>query len=392
MSDHFYSRLPVYDDFSVVSDLSKYSNLPDDWYIIAADIEDSTTAIQAGHYKSVNIIGVSVITAVRNLTSSLELPYMFGGDGATLCIPFGLIEDAKEALLATKLMAKNQFNLNLRVGIVPIDVVRKKGRDVLVSRYRVSEYYVQVAFAGGGIEYAENLIKDKNKGSQYRFDEIESEVKADYSGLECRWERVPSQHGETIALIVKALAPTIEQEAKIYDEIISMIHQIYGEDKSCQPVYAKGLMLTINSEKLSDELKTKTFNQGFFKRLLYKLKSRLEIVIGWVLMSFKLNVSGIPWGQYKKDIVSNTDFKKFDGVLREVISGTTKQREKLNQYLNKKHILDECVYGIHVSNSALVTCMVDDRLGDHYHFVDASDGGYALAAMQMKLQIKKAGL
>ena len=66
LSDNYYSKLPIHADFSVVSDLSKYSKLPDDWFIVAADIQNSTGAIKSGKYKAVNIVGVSVITAIRN--------------------------------------------------------------------------------------------------------------------------------------------------------------------------------------------------------------------------------------------------------------------------------------------------------------------------------------
>ena len=109
-------------------------------------------------------------------------------------------------------------------------------------------------------------------------------------------------------------------------------------------------------------------------------------------MTFNLNVTGTPWGTYKIDLVKNTDFKKFDGVLRQVISGTQKQREELEAYLNEKYLKKQCVYGIHFSNSALMTCMIDNRCGEHFHFVDAADGGYAIAALQMKEQIKSANL
>jgi len=207
-SDNFYSQLPVFTDFSIVSDLSKYSKLPNDWYIVTADIQNSTVAIQAGHYKAVNIVGVSVITAIRNIASSLLIPYMFGGDGASLCIPVSLVEKTKEALIATKLMAKKQFSLNLRVGIVPIDVVRNANHEVLVSRYKVSECYIQVAFSGGGIEFVDSLIKDVEKGKEYRLENIDEQSMADYSGLECRWNHVPSQHGETIASILPADSPS----------------------------------------------------------------------------------------------------------------------------------------------------------------------------------------
>lgn len=391
-SDNFYSSLPVQADFSVVSDLSKYSILPDDWFIIAADIENSTGAIKAGKYKAVNIVGVSVITAIRNIAPSILLPSMFGGDGASLCIPPSLFEHAKKALIATKFMAEKQFDLKLRVGIVPIEVVRNAGQEVFVSRYKMSQHYNQAAFAGGGIEYAESLIKDNVKGQQYRFDDTDEELSTDYSGLECRWDNIPSKHGETIALIVKVIAPSIDEESKIYNDIIVKIQQIYGPDDECQPIYEGGLRLTSNISKLKNEVSVRTNKESTFAVLNYWIQLYTQNILGWIFMTFKLNVAGVSWGAYKTELISNTDFKKFDGVLRQVISGTKKQREELAAYLNEKYINKECVYGIHASDSALMTCMIDNRIGEHFHFVDAADGGYAIAALQMKEQIKSADL
>ncbi len=392
LSDNYYSKLPIHADFSVVSDLSKYSKLPDDWFIVAADIQNSTGAIKSGKYKAVNIVGVSVITAIRNISPSILLPSMFGGDGASLCIPADLVGQAKKALVATKFMAEKQFDLKLRIGIVPIDVVRNAGHEVFVARYRMSEYYNQAAFAGGGIEYAESLLKDKLKGQQYRYEDNIEETSTDYSGLECRWDNIPSKHGETIALIVKVLAPSIEEESIIYNEIISRVQQIYGTDDECRPVYETGLSLTADTDKLTNEVRVRTCNENAWTVLKYWVKLYAQNILGWIFMTFNLNVTGTPWGTYKIDLVKNTDFKKFDGVLRQVISGTQKQREELEAYLNEKYLKKQCVYGIHFSNSALMTCMIDNRCGEHFHFVDAADGGYAIAALQMKEKIKSANL
>jgi hypothetical protein len=45
------------------------------------------------------------------------------------------------------------------------------------------------------------------------------------------------------------------------------------------------------------------------------------------------------------------------------------------------------VYGVHVSRHALMTCLVFDRFGKQVHFVDGANGGYALAAKQLKQQL-----
>ena len=57
-------------------------------------------------------------------------------------------------------------------------------------------------------------------------------------------------------------------------------------------------------------------------------------------------------------------------------------------YLEKKFQEGRLVYGFHVSDRALMTCLVFDRDGRQVHFVDGADGGYALAAKKMKERMK----
>jgi len=46
-----------------------------------------------------------------------KIPYIFGGDGATLCIPSSKKDDAATALLSIQSLAKKEFSLILRTGI-----------------------------------------------------------------------------------------------------------------------------------------------------------------------------------------------------------------------------------------------------------------------------------
>jgi hypothetical protein len=43
-------------------------------------------AIAAGAFKSVNMAGASVITAVANAIGTSDFPFVFGGDGATFAV------------------------------------------------------------------------------------------------------------------------------------------------------------------------------------------------------------------------------------------------------------------------------------------------------------------
>lgn len=388
-SDNFYAELPVLDNFSATSDFSKYAELPQDWQIVAADVEDSTGAIACGHYKAVNILGVSIITAVLNISRPLNIPSVFGGDGAVLCIPGRLADDVASALMAVKILAKSQYNLNLRVGIIPAKVIKAAGYKVLVARHRMSNHYVQAAFTGGGIEYAETLLKHETNGEAYRLTSFDETPIADFSGLECRWDNVPGKHSEIISLIVKVLPTSIDNESRIYNEVIAKIEEVYGDDENSRPIYADGLQLKLGARQLQFETKLKTFAQTRVARVKYFFKLRFEILLGRLFMRLGLKTGETSWGEYKQEVVSNTDYKKFDGMLHQVLSGTTGQRYQLTAYLEDRLLRRECVYGLHVSNSALVTCLIGKRSGEHYHFIDGADGGYTLAAAAMKQRINR---
>jgi len=386
-TNNFYADLPVTKEFSKIADLSRYVPLPNNWSAVVSDVKNSTVAISRGEYKAVNITGVSVITSILNVLKPLSVPYIFGGDGCSLCVPDDVLELVRDALVATKAMSQIQFGLELRIGIVPISEIRKAGFDVLVGKSRVSEHYTQAAFAGAGLEYAESLIKDDAHETEFRI-ESSHVVHADYSGLECRWENVPSQHGETISLIVKAKADNQIQEYKIYSEIINKVSEIYGDESSSRPVYSEGMRTTSNTGLLKYEAMVRSYGKNFIQTILYTVKLRIQVLLGRFFMSHEIKIGDIDWGQYKKVVVRNADYRKFDGTLREVLSGNAEQRQELKQYLDERYQKGECYYGIHVSDSALVTCVIHDRIDNHFHFIDGADGGYAMAATMLKQQLK----
>jgi hypothetical protein len=390
-SEQFYATLPVREKFLDIANLSSYSDLPGDWSVVIADVRNSTKAIQRGEYKAVNVIGVSVITAILNILKPLAIPYIFGGDGASLCIPGAYVPRVRETLVATRMMAMGQYELELRIGIIPVTEITRSGFRIMVTKHRVSRYYIQAAFAGGGLEYAERIIKDDATDTPFRIGTQEATEHADYSGLECRWDNVPSKHGEIISLIIKARAANLEQESRIYNEIIEKIHEIYGEDDACRPVYTAGMRTTLDGSKLRYEVKTRTCYDTRLHYLRYWLFIRLQILMGRVVMKLRLKLGGIDWGRYKTDAVNNADYRKFDGVLREVLSGTPQQRQALTAYLEVRFNKGECAYGVHSSNSALITCLINNRSGGHFHFIDGADGGYAIAAAALKQRLAGVG-
>ncbi|BBC25627.1 DUF3095 domain-containing protein [Pseudanabaena sp. ABRG5-3] len=386
-NEDFYANLPVLENFVDITHSENFYAVPKDWAVIITDIADSTKAIEAGRYKDVNLLGACSIIVILNLVGDLEIPFVFGGDGASLLIPPKFIPDAERALLAVQKMATEEFNLILRTGIVPLEAITSS-YDVKIAKLRISDNYTQAIIRGGGISYATRLVKDKATTDLYSPKLNHKYAIADFSGLECRWQDIPTRHEEILSLIVQVTAPSQTQIDNLYREVINQIDRIYGKDTECHPVVTENLQLAFRGKNLLSETRVFEASQGWIKQTLYLWKIRMINLLGLLLMTFNIKTGTFNWGDYKQIVSEATDFKKFDDVLRMVISGRTKQRQKLADYLEKKFQEGRLVYGFHVSDRALMTCLVFERDGRQVHFVDGADGGYALAAKQMKELMK----
>ncbi len=388
-SENFYSELRLLDNFIDITDLRNFVDVPDDWYIIVTDIRGSTKAIEAGRYKEVNLLGASSIAAVLNIAGKIEIPFVFGGDGATLLMGPSLLPAAQKVLLATQQMAKTEFDMDLRVGAVPIKLVVAANYPVKIAKFKVSENYSQAVFIGGGLTRATELIKDAAGGTIYSIKNNGITETADFSGLECRWQDIPSKYGEIVTLLVMVPSDLGQQNHQRYRNILEKIESIYGNEDCLNPINGKNLNLTLNSKKLIKEIQVKAYNASWFDRQRDLSKIQLETALGSLLMNLKVKTEELDWGVYKDIAIAATDYRKFDDMLRMVISGNGWQRKKLTAYLENNYREGKLVYGLHVADRALMTCLVFERSGRQVHFIDGADGGYTLAAKDMKQRMNE---
>jgi len=389
-NDAFYESLPAIDRFADLSDPHVYQPVPDDWYVAVSDVKDSTGLIRRGKYKEVNLIGAATIMAILNLKKSFSIPFIFGGDGAALCIPQSIVEEAKQALQAARRMASELYGIELRIGVVPVPYIREHGFDVLVARSRLSSSFTQAAFSGGGLQFAEECLKIPSASSQFSIAES-TQSKGDFTGLECRWQNIPSAHDEIVSLIVQAVGTTSEGRNAVYRDVLSTIGSIYGDDVQCHPVQEKNLHMAFSERYLSGESGIRSYAKGKLYRMKYWFSIRWNVILGLVLMATNYRTKFTEWGTYKKRLIQNTDFKKFDDKIRQVLSGSVKQREELEKFLSGLQKEQKLVYGLHVASHALITCLLFNYSDQHVHLVDSDNGGYALAALQVKEQLKQMG-
>ena len=106
--------------------------MPGDWHVVMCDVRDSTAAIESGRYKNVNTLGAAFITAMLNAAGETQIPFVFEGDGAMLCVPPELLDPARAALLQTQELARRSFALDLRIATMTVARVREAG---MISGY-----------------------------------------------------------------------------------------------------------------------------------------------------------------------------------------------------------------------------------------------------------------
>ena len=253
----FYAELPVLTEFSAVTQPERFAPLPADWHVAACDVRNSTAAVQAGDYKQVNTVAAAAVTAVLNASGDTEIPFIFEGDGSSFCVPPALLGDVRAALAKTRDMARASFGLELRVATVPATRVREAGVDILVARYRVSENYVQAVFAGGGMAWAERYMKDPATADLCAIG-AGVEPRGSHDGLECRWQDIPSPHGETVTLIVRAAGG----DSVVYRDLIAKVREIYGSDEQCHPLTLPALSMTLGGRRLDNEVGVRAADRG----------------------------------------------------------------------------------------------------------------------------------
>ncbi|MGB5792599.1 DUF3095 family protein [Poseidonibacter sp.] len=370
MNENFYLNLESINNLNDILDDKKYKAIPTTWSIVITDVKNSTEAIKEGKYKNINFVGAISIIAILNINKSLDLPFVFGGDGSFVLIPNSLLPDTKQALVHIQKLSKEKYFLDLRVGIIPINDIYLQNKKVQITKLKLKDESSQAIIKGGGLELSEELLKNSQK---YIIDEkLDEKFNLDLEGLECRWKQINSPKDKTLSIILQC------ENDLYYKEVLDNFERIIGDKNSRSPLSLDNLKLSFDNNDLDTEalLYCKNKKEKFINILKFKFIN----ILGYFLIRFKIG----QWANYKNRISSTIDSEKFDDLLRMVVSTTNKQTKELKDYLQEEYKKGNLVYGVHESKSALMTCLIFQRHGKHIHFIDSSDGGYSLASYAYK--------
>ncbi len=384
MQPTFFSLLEPFSDFVEVANAAHYREVPDDWLVVITDVRGSTKAIEAGRYKDVNALGVASIVALSNALRGADIPFVFGGDGATLLVPGAERAAVEASLRGVKAMARTAFEMEMRTAIVPVSELRASGHPILVARFQSSKDVHLAMFRGSGLGHAEKLVKGRDTASRYAVGDDGPSV-ADFTGFECRWEPIPSRRGVVASLLVQARGESEAEVDRINTEVLTELVTLL--ESAGSPVAKETLTLQGARGNFDTEariLSGKASGLGFRWR---RFRAAADAVVGALLLSNQWRAGGFPGDVYRDEVVANTDFRKFDETLRLVVDVSRDTLEEIRRKLEEWRARGAVVYGIHESGASIMTCAIQAYEGRHVHFVDGADGGYALAAKQLKAQL-----
>lgn len=376
MSEHFYRNIPTFSAFEELTNFGNYQSVPEDWVVIITDVVGSTKAIENGRYKDVNTIGAATIVSLNNAMEGLKYPFVFGGDGATAVIPRSKVEAAQKELSGLSQLAEQNFALLLRVGMVGVDELVASGAKLQVAKYLLSSGVELALFQGGGLSLAEEKIKNEEETYSIIFD---AHVETDLTSLSCRWKPLQSENGKILSLLVSSHQGDASQN---YKEFLAQFIEIIGSLNSVNPASKKTLKVNSSLRSFINDVVYQTSIFARLKRILGLIKIYLSINLGLFDRLEFLN-------NYTDSLPAHSDFHKFDEMVRMVIDVTTEQIEQIRVLCEQMYQEKKICYGIHLSDHALMTCVVPSLdNGEHIHFIDGGAGGYTMAAKQLKGQIK----
>lgn len=377
--DLFYHQLPErsLSLSKLLNNEKLFHRVPADWHVIITDIKGSTQAILQGQHETVNLLATGSIVTVLNLVfkRGISIPFFFGGDGATFIVPSSVVDVLMDLLLLYKQNVLLNFDLELRVGTVPVLEIYDHGDELKISKFNMAKSFAIPVLLGNGLSYAERLIKAED----YLFGKQGNGVdNLDLSGMQCRWDKIgpPENSNEVVTLLVVTGKKGLQSKA--FSKVIALLDDIYGEQRIRQPISVAKLKLKTTFNRLKREMRAGIGKIRWF-----------GLIETWLINLYGYIYFRTARGKYYLNrLVEMSDTLVIDGKINTVISGNEQQRLKLLKKLDQLESEGDILYGVHISRDAVMSCYVRDLEDGHIHFVDGSEGGYTQAAVMLKTKIK----
>lgn len=376
----FYNNLhtQVGDLQNVLATPGCFKQVPESWHVIITDIENSTAIFEKGDQQLIHLAATGCIVACLNIAreQDLEVPFFFGGDGATLLVPDSIRDACINALILHQERCALNFNFFLRVGSRRVSEISNVGATIKIAKFKRNTLHTMPLVIGNGLKLAEQQLKE-NKTDKEQVRSL-MPFNLNLNGMECKWDRIkpPQETQQVLSLIVHAVQE--HEQHVLFSDVLTIINKVYGSDQKRNPISTTRLKLVNSLSQLRNEVEVKMGSIA----ILNLLKAYVRSLMARVFVTY--TASG---KQYLEDMVNLTETLMIDGSINTVITGTPSQRERLLKELDILEQTHKVRYGFHTSARSVLSCYVVGTDDYHIHFLDGEEGGYTRASKILKAKL-----
>ncbi len=363
---------------ALYADEKHFDSLPEDWSVLVADIKDSTLAVSNNQHNEVNLAAtgsiVAVLNSIKDTGSTIQLPYFFGGDGATFLIPNVMEYALLRTLEMHKRHVRSQWSLELVIGLIPVEKIYADGYHLKVAKVQLNSSLNVPIVLGTGLKYAESLVKKSNTiGAAVSNADLPNI--ANLEGMECRWDTIapPTSNKRIMCLLVYCAQES--KQRSVYAEVLSELASVFGDLEERIPISIANLRLDTTLSKIKREM------FAAIGRYSYRYLIRAWFITTLGKLYFKYSKNGRSYLEKTKEL---SDTIMIDGMINTIISGTQEQLNSFRKFLDAHEGGGNLAYGLHITDASVMSCYVEDRRNKHIHFVDGAKGGYTHAAEMLK--------
>ncbi len=356
--------------------------VPPEWQVIVTDIQGSTKAVAEGRYRDVNTIAASCVIACLNIAKKqgIQIPFFYGGDGATLLVPPDALMPMLEALRALRQNVQASYGLPLRVGSIPVQEIYAHDKTLSLAKWSVAPGYDQAICLGDGLSYADKRIKAKMEVEGVS---VPAAV-VDLQGLTCRWNEIKPRDLQREVVCLMVQATSVEQQAETYVRVLDILDEVYGTYDVRHPVATEVLSPSVSPQNASRKGK---LQQGRFK-LDSTVEEWLRSLGNAILFKLDLSLGNFNPKQYLQELIAATDTLHLAGTLFTLVVGTSTQREQVRAKLDELEEDGQLIYGTSSCPASVMTCYVQKYDQNHVHFLDGAGGGYTQASKEFKAKLR----
>jgi hypothetical protein len=228
-------------------------------------------------------------------------------------------------------------------------------------------------FACGGLAWAEAQL---NAGGFVMARAAPGKT-PDLSGLSCNFAAIEAERG----VILSIIAAPIDDGLRFAALVADILGLLEAEGHASRPFSeASPLPARTGGE----------FEEAIAARDACPCLLTLALSVPRAVVQGIAHLVGLPMGsfhpaRYRRQLVNNTDFRKFDDGLRMTVNCTSEIANTIEAHIKAAAQAGICRFGLHRQKTANLTCIVPPfAQANNVHFVDGASGGYAAAAARLK--------